>query len=617
MSRRWNILAAAALIGAMPCAVSATEAQYVERTFRATGRWQDGELVAESVQLREPYDSARRGQVTGRIRRLSVDRQEFSIGPAVIRYDSKTRFEKISARDLRDGLSVRISGDLYDGMIVAKSIRRADDLGAGYVQITGQATSVEERGDGSRDLTLLEIPVRMTQPGFNGVESLTRRQDSRRPQAAATRTLFGRPLAVSSEFDFELRDRRNLGLDGEDAITDTTTEFQLEFVYQPASNIYAYLGGKAIYEGELLRNGGPRDPVFAFERDQSWIYFERILGSSFGVQVGRQNFKETREWWWDDDLDAARVYFDRGPVHAEFAVAQELAGVSSEQTGIDPEQRDVRRWIGMASWLWAPRQKLDVFFLKANDASDTESVGALIDADSEDGSDARLTWYGVRASGRRAFDRLGTIEYWADGGWVSGTDTRVSYDDEATGSRVTAVRRVDVSGSALDLGLAWETKLPLSPTFTLGYARGSGDDTDSDGRDSAFRQTGLHGNKWRYSGVNRFLVYGGALRPELSNLTVATVSAGLPLLRNSSLELSYHRYRQVVASDRLRDSRLNADPNGVDRDLGDGLDLVLGFRESRSIDVALTASAFRAGRAFDAAERETAFLFLVEATWSF
>ncbi len=357
--------------------------------------------------------------------------------------------------------------------------------------------------------------------------------------------------------------------------------------------------------------------MFAFERDQSWIYFERILGSSFGVQVGRQNFKETREWWWDDDLDAARVYFDRGPVHAEFAVAQELAGVSSEQTGIDPEQRDVRRWIGMASWLWAPRQKLDVFFLKANDASDTESVGALIDADSEDGSDARLTWYGVRASGRRAFDRLGTIEYWADGGWVSGTDTRVSYDDEATGSRVTAVRRVDVSGSALDLGLAWETKLPLSPTFTLGYARGSGDDTDSDGRDSAFRQTGLHGNKWRYSGVNRFLVYGGALRPELSNLTVATVSAGLPLLRNSSLELSYHRYRQVVASDRLRDSRLNADPNGVDRDLGDGLDLVLGFRESRSIDVALTASAFRAGRAFDAAERETAFLFLVEATWSF
>ncbi len=73
----------------------------------------------------------------------------------------------------------------------------------------------------------------------------------------------------------------------------------------------------------------------------------------------------------------------------------------------------------------------------------------------------------------------------------------------------------------------------------------------------------------------------------------------------------------MVASDRLRDARIDADPNGVDRDLGDGVDLVLGFRESRSIDIALTASAFRAGRAFDSADRETAFLFLVEATWSF
>ena len=607
----------ALLFCGLPLMVAAAETQYVERTFRATGRWQNGELVAESVQLREPYDSARRGQITGRIRRHLADRQEFSIGPAAIRYAASTRFEKMTARELRDGLSVRVSGELHDGMIVAKSVRRADDLGAGYVQITGQATSVQERGDGSRELTLLEIPVRMTQPGFNGVESLTRRQDSRRPQAAATRTLFGRPLAVSSEFDLELRDRRNLALDGEEMITDTTTEFQIEFVYQPASNIYAYLGGKAVYEGELMRNGGTRDPVFAFERDQSWIYVERIRGSSFGLQVGRQNFKETREWWWDDDLDAARVYFDRGPVHAELAVARELVGVSSEQTGIDPEQRDVTRWIGMASWLWAPRQKLDLFFLKADDASNTESVGELIDADDEDGSDARLTWYGVRASGRRAFDRLGTLEYWADGGWVRGSDTRVFYDDETAGSRVTGTRRVDVSGSAIDLGLSLETKLPLSPTLTLGYARGSGDASDADGTDGSFRQTGLHGNKWRYSGVNRFLVYGGALRPELSNLSVATVSAGLPLLRNSSLELSYHRYRQVVASDQLRDARIDADPNGVDRDLGDGVDLVLGFRESRSIDIALTASAFRAGRAFDSADRETAFLFLVEATWSF
>lgn len=52
------------------------------------------------------------------------------------------------------------------------------------------------------------------------------------------------------------------------------------------------------------------------ERDQAWVFLDRILGSSFGLQLGRQNFKETREWWWDDDLDAVRLYFDRAGLHA-------------------------------------------------------------------------------------------------------------------------------------------------------------------------------------------------------------------------------------------------------------------------------------------------------------
>ena len=611
--------AALLLLGVLCCTVAnATDAQYVEQTFRATGRWEDGRLRAEGVQLRDSYDSARRGQLTGRIHNHAPGRQTFDIGPATIAYDTTTTFDKMTLRDLRDGVSVRVTGELRDGHFIARSIRTADDLGAGYVQITGQATSVQELGDGSRELKLLDIPVWMTQPGFNSVESLTRRQGSRRPQAAPTRTLFGKPLAISSELDLDVRDRKNLDLGGGESTTDSTTEYQLEFIYQPASNVYAYLGAKAVYEADLARTSGERDSVLALERDQAWVYVERMFGSAFGLQAGRQNFKETREWWWDDDLDAARLYFDHGPFHAEAAVARELAPVSTEDDGIDPAQRDVTRYIGMASWLWAPRQKLDVFLLRANDDSSTPPVGGLIDADREDASDARVTWYGVRATGRRAFSGAGTFEYWLDTGLVTGTDTLVSYADDVSGrSRVTGVRRVDVSGSAFDLGLSWETELPLSPTFTVGYARGSGDATDADGSDHSYRQTGLQGNKWRFAGVNRFLIYGAALRPELSNLSIATLSAGLPLLRNSSLELSYRRYEQVVASDSMREWRIDASPNGLARDIGDGIDLVLGIRESRSIDFALTASAFRAGQAFDAADREVAWLVLAEATVSF
>lgn len=614
-------IAARAILGALlalaAVAAVADETQYVDRTFRATGRWENGELVTESVQLREPYDSARTGQIVGRIRRVTPASQRFAIGPASVTWTDRTKFQKLSARELREGLSVRVSGEMRDGAFIASSVRIADDLGPGRVQITGQATGVQERGDGSRDLTLLDFPVRMLQPGFNAIESLTRRQDSRRPQAVTNRTLFGRPFGVSTEFDLEVRDRRNFGLDGQDTVTDTASEFQVEVVYQPTARTYLYLAGKAVYEADLLRDGGTRDPVVAGERDQTWIYFERIAGTGFGLQLGRQNFKETREWWWDDDLDAARVYYDRGPFHAEFAVAEELARVSTEQEDIDPEQKDVRRWIGSASWLWAPRQKLELFVLRADDRSESGVVGSVIDPELEDDSDAQLSWYGARAAGRRPLGKLGMLEYWLDAAWVSGDETRISYDDVANGSLIDTVRAVRVKGSAFDLGLSLETELPGSPTLTLGYARGSGDDTTADGVDSSFRQTGLHGNKWRYSGVNRFLVYGAALRPELSNLAVSTISAGLPLLRNSSIELAYHRYRQVVADDNLRGSRLDVDPNGTDPNLGEGLDLVLGFRESRNVDVALTAGAFRAGPAFDAAEGELSYLFQFEVTWSF
>lgn len=591
--------------------------QYVERTFRATGRWIDGQLVADSVQLREPYASARKGEVVGRLRNLRPPRQRFSVGPTVIEWNAHTRFEKIQPAALRDGMSIRVVGELHDGVLVASSLRLADDLGPGVVRITGQATGVEEYGDGSRTLILLEFPVRMLQPGFNAVESLTRRQDSRRPQAAPDRSLFGRPLAISTEFSLDLRERRNLGLEREDFVTDAASEFQLEMLYRPTARSYVYLGGKVLYEADVLRDDGNRDPVVAAERDQTWVYFERIAGSGFGLQLGRQNFKEKREWWWDDDLDAARVYYDRGPFHAEFALARELAPVSTEDRRIDPEQRGVTRWIGTANWLWAPRHRLEVFGLRAVDRSGTQQPGSLVDESLEDAEDSSLTWLGVRASGRRDVGALGRIDYWADAGWVRGSEVRTTYSDSTDGSRVDNVRRIRVDGSAFDIGVSWETGLPGSPALTVSHAQGSGDDGDGDGVDRTFRQTGLHGNKWRYSGVNRFLVYGGALRPELSNISISTIALGLPLLRNSSVELAWHRYRQVVPAPFLRNSRLDAEPNGIDPRLGDGLDLVIGLRESRSIDVALTASAFRSGSAFGADAGEIARLLLLEVTWSF
>ncbi len=176
------------------------------------------------------------------------------------------------------------------------------------------------------------------------------------------------------------------------------------------------------------------------------MFFDRILGSSFGVQVGRKNFKETREWWWDDDLDAVRLYFDRAGWHAELGRARELAWVSSLQDGIDQEQQDVVRTLGRVSWLWAPRQKLEAYFLHADDRSGSAPVGTRLDEALEDPGDARLTWYGLPAIGSRDFGRRGAVEYWADWAAMTGDETRIRYGTVGTVSTVTRIGARDVRG---------------------------------------------------------------------------------------------------------------------------------------------------------------------------
>jgi hypothetical protein len=157
----------------------------------------------------------------------------------------------------------------------------------------------------------------------------------------------------------------------------------------------------------------------------------------------------------------------------------------------------------------------------------------------------------------------------------------------------------------------------LRPTFTLSYAFGSGDGDPQDEVDRSFRQTGLHENKWRFSGVDRFRYYGELLNPELANLGIATVAVGIPMLKNSSLELVYHRYRQAKAADFLRDARIDDGLTGVSRDIGREIDLVLGFRERRRWELELIAGAFEAGEAFGASSGKRAYGASCELTLNF
>ena len=613
MKRRRTLIAAAALF--LHCGAASAADRYVGETFRVTGTWTEGGFRANRIQLRE-HDSDK-AQVAGVVSSADAARQTLRIGPVAVQWSSATKLDGISGSDLAKGRAVRVSGKMDDaGVLRATRIEKPESAWvADEVQLTATVADSRMLGE-QRQVTMLGVPVRLPREGFNRDDSLTRRQDSRRPELPFTVDLQGRPLRITGEYEMNLRQRRNLVLDDSDETqvrNDISHDFQLEFFLPWSEHVFFFAEAEAFYENEFHRTDGNGDTQGALARGQSWVYIDGLADNRVGLHLGRQNLRETREWWWDDDLDAARIVFDDGPWHAYAGFARELAKVATRDDGIDPEQEDVDRVFGSVSWLWSARQSLEVFGLHQRDHSSQPAVGSVVSESRQDESDADLTWLGVRAIGQRSLEDRGTLRYWADLAWVHGDDLVYGFDEDVVESRA----RRDVDGYGLDIGVSWQTRLPGRPSFTVGFARGSGDGDLDDGSDGNFRQTGLHGNKWRFYGVNRFRYLGEVLRPELSNLDIFTLSAGVPFWQNSSVEVVYHHYRQVKVAESLRDVRINADLNGVDRHIGDGIDLVVGIREGRHVDLALTAGWFRSGDAYGDLSGKNAWLLNLEFVYFF
>lgn len=590
-------------------AASSPADPYVGRAFRVTGPTTQQGLRVERIQLREPEADSDRGQVVGNVAQLDAMARTFSIGPVQVSWNDKTDWRELDAVALREASLVKVTGRVDgSGRIVARVIEPNSSRGwrEGDVQLTGTVTDSTERDDGTRKLNIVGVPAEMPRPGYNRVESLTRRQDARRPEHPLTVEFLGRPLRLTGEYDATLRDRRNYTLDdrtNRNIRDDLVQELQLELFWKYSENAYVFVEGKAFHEDEFRRTRGTGESRAYLQRGLTWLFLDGFARNRVGLQLGRQNVREFREWWWDADLDAARLYFDEGPVHAEVGVAKDSARLASRDAGILPEKKGLYRGLASLSWMWASRETLEAFALRQQDVSDGTPGGARIDNVHQDPSDANLTWFGLRALGQRSLDSFGTIRYWADAAWVRGRETFVDFSSAGVARTPVAHR---VSGSALDVGLSWQTPWPGKVAFTAGFARGSGDRDGNDDIDSGFRQTGLQKNKGRFFGVNRFRYYGEVTRPELSNLNVTTLAAGVPFFEASSAELVYHRYWQGIAATTMRDIRIDADLDGRHRDIGEEWNLVLGFRDLRQVDVILTAGIFRAGDAYGAFAGRTA-----------
>ena len=425
---------------------------------------------------------------------------------------------------------------------------------------------------------------------------LTEREDQRRPFDPWTIPLAGRPLIVGGEYELAAAYLRRRDAGGDRLLLEQGLEAEAFYSFRRPLSLFVQ--GRAVWQRDL-RSGSAEDVSARFvERGEMWLYTENVLDTRLNLDIGRLHFEDDRRWWWDEELDAVRLEWEGGEFELTAALARELASARSDRDWVDAGQERVSRLIAEAQWNWHKHHGAQFFLLRQQDRSATELPSDTVASEREDSSDARLTWSGLRFSGLFELRSQAIVGYWLDAAWLRGDETLIEYDPPSAGrSAVTGVERQRVRGWAADAGGNWLLPYRWEPRLFAFYARGSGDRVAGDAVDRSFHQTGLHGNEAGYGGVERYAGYGIALDPELSNLDIFNIGAGMTVLKSSSLDVLYHRYRLVEYASELRDARFDLPLTGASRDLGQGLDAVLALEEWERLEFSVMASGFRAGRA--------------------
>lgn len=389
-------------------------------------------------------------------------------------------------------------------------------------------------------------------------------------------------------------------------------ELQFQLYYRANERFSAFGEIKLSAEQLSYPNQTPHRSDRLAERGELWLSWERLFNSQAAIKIGRQNFIEPRRWWWDSDLDALRIDYASTTWQVNMAVAQTLARLTTLDKFIEPNEEDVLRWLGNASWKPSLGLQFAAFYLRQRDHSTRPALNSVIETARVDESDASLNWLGLRATGEIGLRSGNRLTYWLDSATLYGEETVYDYVNEPAGtSRVAARRTQQVRGHAVDTGLHWFPQARHWPILAISHARGSGDKNPSDDTDHAFRQTGLQDPD------QEFRYYGELLRPELSNLSITTALVGFNLPGATRLTLGYHKFQQVYPSPFLRAARLDISPGGASTDIGRELSLLIDMRKWENLKMILAAGIFTAGNAYGPAAGERATSFFAQFAYEF
>ena len=361
-------------------------------------------------------------------------------------------------------------------------------------------------------------------------------------------------FGASVELKYQLEKNFDLDVGYPDDLTAFEPALSMALSYNPTENFTAFLNIEPsgrftdVEDGKMEEN--------RLEIKQAYVSFGRMVDLT--IKIGRQRLKDRREWLFDEEMDAIRLYYTFSKVTLDFSVSE------NRQKDLinDGNDEQVTNYVLYGSYT------LD---------KDIEVAGYCFARDDRTEKEESPIFYGLRLNGE-ASDNL---ESWLELAHIRGR----------SGTK-------KIRGTGLDLGSTYVFNRTLSPSVTFAFASGSGDDDPSDAIDRNFRQTGLQDNDAKFNGIVPLKYYGEMFDPELSNLAIFTSAIGLRPMHETSVDLVYHYYRQHKLSDEIRDSEIDRDPDGLHRELGHEIDLIAGYRLKQQLRANIAIGYFFPGQAF-------------------
>ena len=327
--------------------------------------------------------------------------------------------------------------------------------------------------------------------------------------------------------------------------------------------------------------------------DKDWelnirqAYIEFDAQKNISLRVGRQQFEDEMEWWYDAYLDGVRLFYETNKFKLELASMREDRFNGELLNDPKPKDEDIRDLALVAHFTPAKKVSVSAYLIS-------------IDEKRFNGNNPEdLRFFGIQSTGKFTPG----FKHWLNAAQVTGK--RARSNDVRT-----------IEAYAYDLGATFISDSSTKPSFTLGFAHGSGDARRNEGKDTNFRQTGLQGNNYRFNGVTNFKYLGELFDPEITNLSILTLGFGIRPTRRSSLDIVYHRYVQDQIVDRLSGTNIERDPQGINKELGHELDFIIGSREIKQVYLEAVLGVFSPDSGFKS-NASTAYFAAVELGFKF